>query len=283
MKMMGGVKGMAIAVAVGGVSLGACGGAGGGSGKGTKEELGQAVVEALTKKDPAGLLGLYASIDLLMSACPEQAAARPKLEERRAKHDEKVKTVFGECAGKADWSKAKIVEVKGGETKTKESKCPAVVELKDIDVIAEVDGKKFRVNLDDPLQVDGKLYLFDRFRCEAEDGDAGMKAEPPPGETMKPAEPPSEKPAELKPAEAPKPAEAAPADLPEECKSYLASYEKCVAAAPEPAREPLTKALGQAKSAWAAVPDKAMLGQTCKTMLEQTKGALGQICPGVFQ
>jgi hypothetical protein len=281
MKAMVGVKGMAIAMAIGGVSLGACGGAAG-NGKGTKEDLGKAVVEALTKKDPAGLIGLYASIDLLMTACPEQAAARPKLEERRAKHEEKVKGVFTECAGKADWSKAKILEVKGGETKTKESKCPAVVELKDIDVLAEVDGKKFRVNLDDPLQVDGKLYLFDRFRCETDEGD-GAKVEPPPGETMKPAEPPVEKPAEVKPAEPPKPAEAAPGDLPEECKTYLSSYEKCVAAAPEPAREPLNKALAQAKSAWAAVPDKAMLGQTCKTMLDQTKGALGQLCPGVFQ
>ena len=112
MKAMVGMKGMAIAMAIGGVSLGACGGAAG-NGKGTKEDLGKAVVEALTKKDPAGLLGLYASIDLLMTACPEQAAARPKLEERRAKHEEKVKGVFTECVGKADWSKAKILEVKG--------------------------------------------------------------------------------------------------------------------------------------------------------------------------
>jgi len=208
---------------------------------------------------------------------------KAKLEERLAKREAKLKEAFDKCAASADWAKAKVVEVKGGEAKSRKGKCDAVVELKDIDVVAEIEGKKVTVNLDDPLQVSGKLFLFDRFRCRSAEAEDLAKIEPPPGETMKPAEPTADKPAELKPTEPPKPADAAPSELPESCKSYLASYERCVAAAPEAARQPLTNGLEQAKKAWSAVPDKAMLGETCKTMLEQTKGALGQICPGVFQ
>ena len=259
------------------LALSACGG-GVSGGKANKEDLAKAVIEALAKKDKAAFSGLYITIDGVMSTCSALEPMKDKLTERFTKTLTKATESFDQCAT-LDWSKAKPLETKGGDLRDPDKQCPDVTRLRDIEVVAEVDGKKVTIQLDDPIKVKDSLFLSDRFECEVEGADAAKPAEPA-AEPAKPAEPA---------AEAAKPAEpAGGADKPaatgnEVCDKFLSSFEKCIAAMPEAARGSAETSLKQMKEAWGQLPDKTMLTSTCEQALNTMKQSLGSFCPGAFE
>jgi hypothetical protein len=268
------------------IALSACGGAVGG--KATKEDLAKAVIESLTKKDKAAFTGLYVSIDTVMSACPDMSAMKDKLTERFDKTRAKASENFDTCAA-LDWSKAKPLETKGGDLRDPDKQCPDVVRMRDVEVVAEIDGKKVTIKLDDPVKVKTGMFLSDRFECEVEgatpaepaaDAKPAEPAEAKPVEEAKPAEPA----AEAKPAEpaggADKPAAAATGN--EVCDKFLVAFEKCIAAMPEAARGPASDSLKQMKDAWAQIPDKTMMTSACEQAMGTMKQSLGSFCPGAF-
>lgn len=142
-------------------TLGACGG---GGGKGSADELGRAVVDALAKKDRAAMEGLVPTVDAIMSTCPAFESERGEIEKKRAKSIERLVDARTACEA-LDWSKATITAVEGGELKKPEDGCADLVEAKDIEVLAEIDGKKVSVKVDDPITLKGKFFAFDGIEC----------------------------------------------------------------------------------------------------------------------
>lgn len=267
------------------LAISACGG-GVSGGKANKEDLAKAVIEALAKKDKAAFTGLYITVEGAVAACSE--APKEQLTERFTKTQAKAGENFDKCAA-LDWSKAKPLETKGGDLRDPDKKCPDVTRLRDIEIVAEIDGKKVTIQLDDPVKVKDSFFLSDRFECEVESADAAKPAEPA-ADPAKPAEPAAEaaKPAEPA-AEAAKPAEpAGGADKPaatgnEVCDKFLTAFEKCIAAMPEAARGSAETSLKQMKEAWGTLPDKSMLTATCEQALSTMKQSLGSFCPGAFE
>jgi len=143
-------------------ALSACGG--GGGGKASSDELGRAVIDTFVKKDQTALVAMMASVDAAVDACPAVAAEKDEITKKRAKAETKLIESFGKCTA-LDWSKATIKEVKGGDAKKPIEGCPDLIQARDIDVTAEIDGKTVTVNIDDPIVIKGKYYLFDRLKC----------------------------------------------------------------------------------------------------------------------
>ncbi len=265
------------------LALGACGG-GGASGKANKEDLAKAVIEALTKKDKAAFSGLYVGIDTVMSACPDMSAMKDKLTERFAKNLAEAATGFDTCAG-LDWSKAKPLETKGGDLRDPDKQCPSVTRVRDIEVVAEIDGKKVTIQLDDPIKVKDGFFLNDRFECEVEGAAAAAAPTEPTPEPAKEAAPEPAKEAAAAPAEpaggAEKPAGDSVGNA--SCDKFIASFEKCIAALPEAARGPAADSIKQMRDSWSQVPDKSMLTGACDQALSSMKQSMGSMCPGVFE
>lgn len=268
------------------IALGACGGAAGG--KANKEDLAKSVIESLTKKDKAAFTGLYVSLDTVVSACSDLGAMKDKLAERFEKTKTKAGENFDTCAA-LDWSKAKPLETTGGDLREPQKECPDLVRMKDIEIVAEVDGKKVTIKLDDPIKVKDGIFLGDRFECEVESAAAAepaaeVKPAADPAAEAKPAVDPA---AEAKPAEAAggadKPAAAAGATGNETCDKFLVSFEKCIAAMPEAARGPASDSVKQMKDAWAQIPDKSMMTSACEQAMTTMKQSLGSFCPGAFE
>lgn len=270
------------------LAISACGG-GVSGGKANKEDLAKAVIEALAKKDKAAFTGLYLSVDGAISTCSVLEPMKDEFSERWKKTQAKASETFDKCAT-LDWSKAKPLETKGGDLRDPDKMCADVTRVRDIEVVAEVDGKKVTLQLDDPIKVKDSFFLNDRFKCEVEDADAAKPAEPAaePAAEAKPAEPAAELKAAEPAAEA-KPAEpAGGADKPaatgnEVCDKFLSSFEKCIAAMPEAARGSAETSLKQMKEAWGQLPDKTMLTATCEQALSTMKQSLGSFCPGAFE
>lgn len=252
------------------LGLGACGG--GGGGKASPDELAKAVVDALAKKDKAAFTALYASPDSLVAACPAMESKKAGMAEKHARGMEKAGRNFEECA-KLDWSKATKVEIGGGKVKDPEKECPNIREVRDVEVTAEIEGKKVQLQLDDPIMLSDKVFLYDRFECrDASAAGAGsdtMVAEARP---------------ELgKAADAPAAAAPATAGSTVECDKFIASYEACLAKMPEGVRASAEGSLKQMKEMFAKIPDKAMLETTCKQSYDSMKQAIGSMCPDAFK
>ena len=263
------------------LALGACGG--GASGKANQEDLAKAVIEALSKKDKAAFSSLYVTIDAAVSACPEMAEGKDKLAERFAKTLAKANESFDTCAG-LDWSKAKPLETKGGDLREPLKECPSVTRVRDIEVLAEIDGKKVTIQLDNPVKVKDGFFLSDRFECDVEGADAAKAPEPTP-EPAKEAAPEAAKEAAAVPTEpaggAEKPAGESVGNL--SCDKFIASFEKCNAALPEAARGPAGDSVKQMRDSWSQVPDKSMLTGACDQAFSSMKQSMGSLCPGVFE
>jgi len=268
------------------LALGACGG-GGASGKANKEDLAKAVIESLTKKDKAAFSGLYVSIDTVMSACPDMSGMKDKLTERFAKTLVKATENFDTCAG-LDWSKAKPLETKGGDLRDPEKECADVTRLRDIEVLAEVDGKKVTIKLDDPIKVKDGFFLSDRFECEVEGAEAAKVGEPAPVPAPEPAKEAAPEPAKEAVAAPTEPAGGAEKPAGDgvgnaSCDKFIVAFEKCVGSLPEAARGPAADSIKQMRDSWSQVPDKSMLTGACDQAYSSMKQSMGSMCPGAFE
>lgn len=275
------------------LALGACGG---GGGKASTDELGKAVIDALAKKDKAAFVGLYGKIDVAMDACPAMKGAKDELGKELDEHVAKATANFENCA-KMDWTKAKVLETKGGDLKDADEMCSDAREVRDIRILAEVDGKKVGLVLDDPMQFGGKFYLWDRFECEEEVAKVEERpvavAEPEKEPVVAdkeaaaadptPAEPAAAEPTAVAAAEPAAAAEPTAAAGTSECDKFVAAYEACLVKLPEAARTGAESGLKQMKEMFAKVPDKAMLESTCKQSYDSVKQAMGSFCPDAFK
>jgi len=273
------------------LGLGACGG--GGGGKASPEDLAKAVVDALAKKDKAAFTAMYVTPDGIVSACKALEPKVAGMKEKFAKGLEKAGANFDECAKLGDWSKAQNVKIEGGKLKDAEKECPDFREVRDVEVTAELDGKKVQLQLDDPLSLGGKVFLADRFECRAASA-ADTGADRLVAEAKPEADKPVAAPAPAAPAAPADPAApAAPAaDAPvaaagstgsAECDKFIVSYEACLAKMPESVRGSAEGSLKQMKEMFAKIPDKSMLESTCKQSYDSMKQAIGQLCPDAFK
>jgi hypothetical protein len=261
----------------------ACGGAGtpaSGRGKASPEELGRAVMEALSKRDKGGLLGLYATTEAIMSVCPEMAEKRDKLAMRMARTLEQASSGFETCLA-FDWARAKPLSADGGESRGADTQCPGLVTLRDYSLEVDIAGQRVEVRLEDPIQLGSAIYLDDRIECRLATRAAPEAAAP--AATPVAAVPPGE--VAAKPPQAPPPPAhpAAPGvDLGPTCNQFVAAYEACVGLVAEPARPPLIEALAGMKQSWAGVTDAASRDAACLNSKQSMKAGLGALCPGLF-
>lgn len=68
--------------------------------------------------------------------------------------------------------------------------------------------------------------------------------------------------------------------VPAACQAFLDNYALCIKAMPEAGRGAAEKTLTQMKEGWSGVPAGA-IEQVCKQALDQSKQAMGSMCPDV--
>lgn len=139
----------------------------------SKEELTKAALAALKAGDADAYLALIMAKAELQEHCSEGVAKLKagKLDKLFKELDTKTRRRVAECKALFDWSKAKQVEVKGGDIRDRPAKgCKDTVKrVKDINVDFEVDGTKYKVKLDDP-QIFGGVWRFtEEPQCRKKD------------------------------------------------------------------------------------------------------------------
>lgn len=143
----------------------ACGGGGGAK---SAQELGDKVLAALQAKDFSQVKSLYWTADAALSLCTEIPEDKKSgIGEKFAKELASAEKDFDKCL-KTDWSDAKVVGIKGGETDDPLKGCAGkAMEVEDIKVQIEAGGKKHEVKLNDPVKVGDAYFLVEDIRCRA--------------------------------------------------------------------------------------------------------------------
>ncbi len=283
------IKMTATAIATGLSFLG-CGGSGAtvSGGRSSSEDLGRAVMEALSKRDKTAFMALYATTEAVMTACPDMADKRDKLTKRMANTLELATASFDSCLA-FDWSKAKPVSAEGGDSRGADDKCPSLVTLRDYVVEADIEGKRVELRLEDPLKLGNGHFLDDKLECRlASSTIAADKAPAPAGAAVPP---PAEPVVQAQPAPAPVPPPPAPpvapaaapaqVDFGPVCNQFVAAYQGCLGLINEAARQPLLQALESMTKSWAGL-DAASRDASCQQSKESMKQGLGAMCPGLF-
>jgi|GEM_PF-5955706 len=145
-------------------SLAACGGV---SGPKTTQEVGDKVVAALVAKDWAALKPLYATPDVVKSACSAMPADKlADLEKEFAEEATEAEGKFKDCLA-IDWTGAKITAVSGGEAKKPVEGCDGkVVQSSDIELKIDAGDKTYDVKVNDPALIEGHYALIEGIRCK---------------------------------------------------------------------------------------------------------------------
>ncbi len=150
--------------------LGCSGGGAGGGGSKTMDDLSAKAVKALQAKDPAAYETLFPlKVDFVEI---EKKCGRDNPEKRGTKalkiikrHAARLPKKFAKCAKVIpNWASAKELSREGGTPK--KARCEGIVQrFRDLEIIYDVGGTKIAVEIDDPIQINGKFYLTDAPRC----------------------------------------------------------------------------------------------------------------------
>lgn len=122
----------------------------------TSAALADASFAALKANNVDGALDLVVTVFDIGRTCPK---LNPKFLSHREKLIADSRAAFAACAALADWSGAKVLEVKGGEPAAGAPACEGAQALQDIVLTVDAGGKKVEVKLDDPLAINGAVLI----------------------------------------------------------------------------------------------------------------------------
>ncbi len=259
--------------------LAGCGGSGSpiSGGKASPEDLGRAVLEALSKKDKTAFISLYATADAVMVSCPEMSGKRDKLMKRMTQTLEAAASSFDACLA-FDWSRAKPVSADGGDSRGVDDKCESLTTLRDYVVEADIDGQRVELKLEDPLKLGTSHFLDDKLECRL----VSAASVPVPAGAEAPPKSEAAVPAVALPAVAQPALPAVAGDPGPVCNQFVTAYQACVSLLNEAARPPLLQALEAMKKSWLEIADQGTRDVSCLQSRESMKAGLGALCPGLF-
>lgn len=137
---------------------------------------------AIVEKDVETFMALIPNVKEMGQYCPKMVGdnqKRQQMEAYFARFRKKIGEAIEDCHKTFDLKKAKRVRVEGGEKSTDPlTDCIGLFEVKDIKIYYELDGKHYRLKLDDPFVSKTGYGLLDDPRCTEEDLPPVMPTKP---------------------------------------------------------------------------------------------------------
>jgi hypothetical protein len=139
----------------------------------TVDALVETATKAIIHRDVEVFMTLIPNVKEMAQHCPTMVNDSRKREQMQRYYDtfrQKLGQAMDECHKTVDLSKAKRVRTEGGEKDDSPLEgCVSLFKVEDINVYFELDGKRYRLKLDDPFASKGGYGLLDDPRCTAED------------------------------------------------------------------------------------------------------------------